>query len=100
MLWCEKAKLAGSHYDFDKNRHLILDLGSSKFCDFYYCKEMSYEKLQTIGQLLNLAIVLLDGDCKNLKDMLSENSDFWVDLFAKKIKRGCCFKLFITSGCD
>ena len=98
VLWCEKAKLAGSHYDFDKNRHLILDLGSSKFCDFYSCEEMSYEKLQIIGQLLNLAIVLLDGDCKNLKDMLSENSDFWVDLFAKKSKEVVASNFLLPVG--
>lgn len=86
VLWCEKAKLSTSRNIFDKNRHLILDFGNHQHCDFYSYKYIDKEKLETIGQLLNLAIVLLKNDCQYLRDILSENSGFWVNFFAKKSK--------------
>ena len=98
VIWCERAKLSKLTQIFDKDRQLILDFGNQKLCDFYSFEDMNYDNLQTIGHLLNLAIILLGNDFCNLRDTLCEYSDFWVNLFLKKSKDVITSNLLLPSG--
>lgn len=98
VIWCEKAKISKTTQFFDKDRQLILDFGNQKFCDFYSFEDVNYDNLQTIGHLLNLAIILLGNNFRNLKDTLCEHSEFWVNLFVKKLKDVVTSNLLLPSG--
>lgn len=98
VIWCERAKISKITQIFDKDRQLILDFGNQKFYDFYFFEDMNYDNLQTIGHLLNLAIILLGNDFCNLKDTLCEHSDFWVNLFLKNSKDVITSNLLLPSG--
>lgn len=87
LIWCEKSKLANSLQPFDENRQLILDFSDHQLRNSIYSFEnLDKEKVYTMGQLFNLSISMLDNDFKSIKDVLLENSDFWVDFFAEKSK--------------
>ena len=87
LIWCENAKIADSLQPFDEERQLVLDFSYYRFRNSIYSFEnLDKAKLRTIGQLFNLSVSLLDNDFKSIKDVLLENSDFWVDLFTKKSK--------------
>lgn len=98
LIWCEKAKLANSRQIFDKNRQLVLDLSSHQNSDLYSFENLDQERIHTIGQLFNLSIALLENDFQSIKDVLLENSSFWVNLFSEKSKEIVVSNMVLPAG--
>lgn len=98
LIWCEKAKLANSRQIFDKNRQLVLDLSSHQNSDLYSFENLDKERIHTIGQLFNLSITLLENDFQSIKDVLLENSSFWVNLFSEKSKEIVVSNMVLPAG--
>lgn len=99
LIWCEKSKLANSHQPFDEDRQLVLDFSDKQLRNSLYSFEnLDKEKLRTIGQLFNLSVSLLNNDFKSIKDILLENSDFWVDLFSEKSKEIVVSNMVLPAG--
>lgn len=99
LTWCEKAKLANSRQIFDENRQLVLDFSDQQLRNSLYSFEvLDKEKVRTIGQLFNLSVSLLNNDFKSIKDILLENSSFWVDLFAEKSKEIVVSNMVLPAG--
>lgn len=99
LIWCEKAKLANSRQFFDKNRQLVLDFSDQQLRNSLYSfEDLDKEKVRTIGQLFNLSVSLLNNDFKSIKEILLENSSFWVDLFAEKSKEIVVSNMVLPAG--
>lgn len=98
LIWCE-SKIAGSRQPFDEDRQLVLDFSDHQLRNSLYSFEnLDKEKVRTIGQLFNLSVTLLDNDFKSIKDILLENSDFWVDLFSEKSKEIVVSNMVLPAG--
>ena len=99
LIWCEKAKINSSRQSFDEDRQLVLEFSNHQIRNSLYSfEDLDKEKVRTIGQLFNLLITLLDNDFKSIKDVLLENSSFWVDLFAEKSKEIVVSNMILPAG--
>jgi hypothetical protein len=99
LIWCESNKIASSRQPFDEDRQLILDFSDHQLRNSLYSFEnLDKKKIRTIGQLFNLSVSLLDNDFKSIKDILLENSSFWVDLFAEKSKEIVTSNMVLPAG--
>lgn len=99
LIWCEKAKIASSRQPFDEYRQLVLEFSNHQLRNSLYSFEnLDEEKVRTIGQLFNLSVSLLNNNFKSIKDILLENSDFWVDLFSEKSKEIVVSNMVLPAG--
>ena len=84
----KRLKLQNSRQLFDEDRQLVLEFSNHQIRNSLYSfEDLDKEKVRRIGQLFNLLVTLLDNDFKSIKDVLLENSSFWVNLFLKNLKR-------------
>ena len=99
LIWCEKAKINSSRQSFDEDRQLVLEFSNHQIRNSLYSfEDLDKEKVRTIGQLFNLLITLLENDFQSIKDVLLENSSFWVNLFSEKSKEIVVSNMILPAG--